>query len=154
MEMNKKNSSDKEQLASFAGKLFNDVWELLEKRSRTVEESEEMLNAAHTSLFYWKQIGKPKNFAAGYCQLSMVYSAVDEPDMALRFAQKCLRICERYELPESDFERSWAYEAIANAYAAKAKKLKPSVNGKKKPVEIEEIPEDEKHGKGIKDYYL
>ena len=151
--MEKKNSNDREQLISFAGKLFNDVWELLEKRSRTAEDNEVMLNSAHTSLFYWKQIGKPKNFAAGYYQLSMVYSAIEEPDLALRFAQKCLKIAERYELPESDFERSWAYDAISNAYATKAKKLKPSTNGKKEPVEIEE-PEEEKHGKGIKDYYL
>ena len=38
----------------FAKKVNGRVWELLEKEERTREEDDEMVHAAHTSLFHWE----------------------------------------------------------------------------------------------------
>jgi hypothetical protein len=116
--------TEREAQLKFAGDLFTDVWRLLEKKNRTEEEDDEMVNAAHASLHFWSQFGKPKNLATGQWQVSRVYSVLKRPEPALYHAKKCLEICEKNKIAENEFDIAWAYEAIAAAYAAKAQLVK------------------------------
>jgi len=43
----------KEEHKKFAVALFNLTWSLLDKKDRTREEDDKMLNAAHASRFHW-----------------------------------------------------------------------------------------------------
>lgn len=111
-----------------AAELYSDVWLLLEKKGRTKEEADAMITTAHASLYHWSKVGKPKNIATGHWQISRVYAVLKMPEQALYHAERCLAICEEFYIPDTDFERSWAYEAIAGAYAAKAQKAKEKLD--------------------------
>jgi ribosomal-protein-alanine N-acetyltransferase len=95
--------------------LFNLVWDLLDKSERTVEEQEQMVHAAHASLYHWGVIGTPLEFERGEWQISRVYAVLNRPEPALHHAKRCLDICQANEI--GDFDIAFAYEAMARASA-------------------------------------
>jgi DNA-binding transcriptional MerR regulator len=99
-----------------AADLFNRVWTLLEAPSRTPEQDDEMVHAAHASRFHWGEIGEPVNLARGEWQCSRVYSVLGRSEPALHHAQRCLDILQRSEVKE-DWDLPFAHEALARAYA-------------------------------------
>lgn len=101
-----------------AAECFNRTWDYLEKKNRSPDDDQIMLNLAHASRYHWSLIGKPWNFTTGDWQISRVYSALNQPDLALRFAKKALEISERNNLSERLVS---AYEGMARAYAVAEK---------------------------------
>ncbi len=97
-----------------AVELFNYVWSLLNNPSRTPEEDDKMVHAAHASRYHWGEIGKPIHFLVGEWQISRVYSVLQRPQPALYHAKRCLTLCEQNGI--GDFNLAYAYEAIARAY--------------------------------------
>lgn len=97
--------------------LFNKVWDLIEKKDRSPQETEWMINAAHASLYHWLQVGEPVNFARGEWQVSRVYSLCARSEPALHHAENSLRICREKTI--GDFDLAFAYEAVARAYMVK-----------------------------------
>jgi hypothetical protein len=95
--------------------LFNHVWSLLDKPSRTREEEDEMLHAAHASRYHWGQVGEAVNFARGEWQVSRVYAVLNRPEPALFHALRSLDICVEHKI--GDFDLAFAYEAVARACA-------------------------------------
>ncbi len=93
--------------------LFNKVWELIDKKDRSREECELMINAAHASLYHWMQAGTAVNFARGEWQVSRVYSLCNRAEPALHHAENSLRICQENNI--ADFDLAFAYEALARA---------------------------------------
>jgi hypothetical protein len=106
---------EREYHEKFAKDLFNLTWDLLDKEERTVDEEDKMVHAAHASRFHWGEIGTPLEFERGEWQISRVYSVLERPDSALYHGQRCLAIC--IENGIADFDLSFAYEALARAYA-------------------------------------
>jgi len=94
--------------------LFNKVWDLIDLKNRTEEETELMINTAHTSLYHWRQVGEPVDFARGEWQVSRVYSLAGRAEPALHHAVNSLRICQEHTI--GDFDLAFAYEAMARAY--------------------------------------
>ena len=74
-----------------------------------------MLNLAHASRYHWSLIGKPWNFTTGDWQISRVYAALNQPDLALSFAKKALETSQKHNLSERLIS---AYEGMARAHAA------------------------------------
>ncbi len=113
--MNKKELDDQniphEKLAK---NLFNQVWDLLEKENRTIEEDDKMVHAAHASRFHWGEIGSSITFERGEWQISRVYSTLSRPESAIYHAIRCLDICLKNGI--GDFDIAYAYEALARAY--------------------------------------
>ncbi|GAB4161343.1 MAG: hypothetical protein Kow00107_09130 [Planctomycetota bacterium] len=95
--------------------LFNKVWELMEKSDRTVEETDEMIHAAHASWYHWSKVGGPVNLARAEWQISRMYTVIGRPESALSHAERCLGICLAYSI--GDFDLAYAYEAVARAHA-------------------------------------
>jgi hypothetical protein len=95
--------------------LFNAVWSLLENTSRTVEDNDTMIHAAHASRYHWEQVGESVNLARGEWQVSRVYSVLARAEPALYHARRCLDICLENEI--GDFDLAYAYEALARAYS-------------------------------------
>jgi hypothetical protein len=93
---------------------FNKTWDYLDMKDRTPDDEASMLNMAHSSRYHWSFVGKARNFAIGDWQISRVYSALNQPDLALRFARASLETCQKNDL--SGLLVS-AYEGIARAYA-------------------------------------
>ena len=100
----------------FAVDCNNEVWGLLSKESRTMEEDENMIHAAHASHYHWGRIGKPINVQRGHWLISHVYAVLNMPDQALYHAKKCLALTEEHGFV--DFDLAYTYEAMARANAA------------------------------------
>jgi len=96
-----------------AVKLFNRVWELMDKPERSHEEVDEMIHSAHASRFHWGEIGTPLEFARGEWQISRVYSVLKRAEPALFHANRTLQLCLAYQI--GDFDLAFAYEAMARA---------------------------------------
>jgi len=101
----------------FAKSAFNSIWGLLEKPVRTPEEDQEMLLAAHASLYHWRQVGTAVHHQRGSWMLSRVYQALGKPDGALEWAQRCFQISEAHPSEMEDFDLAYAQEALARSYA-------------------------------------
>ena len=63
---------------------------------------------------HWSLIGKPWNFTTGDWQISRVYAALNQPDLALTFAKKALETSQKHNLSERLIS---AYEGMARAHA-------------------------------------
>jgi tetratricopeptide (TPR) repeat protein len=94
------------------------VWELLEKSKRSPEEDKEMLLAAMTSYYHWKQIGTAVNDQRGLWILSRVYIVLGQSQEALELAKKCQEVTESYPDEMKDFDLAFAQEGLARAYAS------------------------------------
>ena len=86
----------------------------MEKRGRSRGDDLMMLSLAHASRYHWGLVGTPLNKAVGDWQISRVYAALGEPELALRYAKMTLVACEENGLGEIV---PTAYEAVARAYA-------------------------------------
>jgi hypothetical protein len=108
---------DEDTQRTLAKRLFNRVWELLEIPSRSTDEDDEMVNAAHASRYHWGCVGGAKERAIGDWQISRVYSTVGRGEPAVHHARRCYDVV----VGAGDELESWllasAYEALARAYA-------------------------------------
>jgi len=95
--------------------LFNHVWTLLDLETRTPEQGDEMLHAAHASRHHWSEVGTAANLARGEWQCSRVYAVLGRAEPALYHARRCLAYCDQGEV--EDWDAPFAYEALARAYA-------------------------------------
>lgn len=107
--------TEKEAHRKFAIDLFNLVWSLMDKKDRTREEDDRMVDAAHASHFHWGEVGTPLEFERGEWQISRVYSVLKQPQQALYHAKRCLEVCQSNSI--KDFDIAFAYEAMARAHA-------------------------------------
>ena len=103
---------------NIAADCFNKTWDYLEQKNRSPDDDQIMLNLAHASRYHWSLIGKPWNFTTGDWQISRVYAALNQPDLALSFARKALEVSEKNSLSERLIS---AYEGMARAYAVAKK---------------------------------
>lgn len=97
----------------FAADCFNQTWELLDKENRSKDDDLLMIHTAHASRYHWEKIGEPVNFARGDWQISRVYAVLGFGVMSYKYAQRCLKWCEKEKL--SDFDWAFAYEGLARA---------------------------------------
>jgi hypothetical protein len=95
--------------------LFNHVWELMDRKDRTPEDDLEMVHAAHASRWHWGRVGTPLNRQRGEWQVSRVYAVLGRAEPALVHARSCLALTEQHDI--TDFDRGFAYEAMARAHA-------------------------------------
>ena len=117
MELDKKliNGITSEEHKKLGVNLFNQACDLIDQKVRSSEEDEMMINAAHASLYHWRQVGDAVNFARSEWQVSRVYSLCNRAEPALHHPANCLRICENNNI--GDFDLAFAYEALSRAMA-------------------------------------
>lgn len=100
---------------NFAIELNNLVWGLLSKLDRTSRENDEMINAAHASLYHWSKIGEAVNLQRGEWLISRVYAVLNRSEPAVYHANNCLELTKEHNL--IDFDLAFSYEGMARAYA-------------------------------------
>ena len=105
--------ADHRQLAV---ELYNHVWSLLRKETRTREEEDEMVDAAHASSYHWRRVGTAKNRVRSEWQISRAYAVAGRAEPALHHARRCVELAEAAE-DLDDFDVPYAYEALARAHA-------------------------------------
>lgn len=108
-------TNDKEQLnhRQVAVTLFNRTWELLDQESRSSAEEAEMLTAAFTSRYHWRQVGESLQFCISDWQVSRVAAVLGYPDLAAEYGRRSLETASRAHL--GPFYEGYAHEALARA---------------------------------------
>ena len=124
---------------------FNSVWNLMEKKDRTIDEDDKMIHMAHASRFHWGEIGTPVEFERGEWQISRMYTVLKRSEPALYHAKRCLEICKENNI--GDWDIAFAYEANARAYAVAGKKIECE-----KFIELAKKAGEQIKEKGDKDY--
>ncbi|MEL6342116.1 MAG: hypothetical protein AAFV53_03215 [Myxococcota bacterium] len=101
---------------TLARSLFNHTWTLIEKTDRSPMDQDEMINAAHASLYHWSVAGTTLHQARGHWQVSRVYAIIHRGEPSLYHAQRCISLCEAHGY--GDWDIAFAHEAAARAYVA------------------------------------
>lgn len=93
------------------------TWNLLGKKERTKQDNQRMIAFAFASQYHWYKSPKwkPENAQRGEWLISRVYSVLGSEEKALGHAKKCLDMTEKLGL--KNFNKAYAYEAMARAYA-------------------------------------
>lgn len=112
-----KSFTEAEAQRHFAGKLNNQVWELLEKPDRTRQDDELMVYAAHASCYHWLQAGTSLHHQRGEWMIARVYTVLGNAAAAQRHAARCLELTQEYADLMADFDVAFAYESMARANA-------------------------------------
>ena len=99
----------------FSADCFNKCWKYIEMKTRSKEDTENMLLLANASLWHWKQRKdcKPKNLSIAYWQLARVNSLAGDLALAKHYGYKCLDVSLVNEL--DPFFLGYAHEALADA---------------------------------------
>ena len=92
----------------------NSTWEMVEAE-RTPDHDEEMLRRACASTYHWARAARrtPANEARGAWLLAKVQLLAGQPQLSLRYADRCLDLCQQHGLV--DFDLAYAHEARARA---------------------------------------
>jgi hypothetical protein len=97
--------------------LFNRAWTLMEKSDRSPEENDELIHCAHASAYHWLRAGTAANRARSEWQCSRVHAVLGRAEAALHHARRCLEIVEANLGQMEEFDRPFAYEALARSFA-------------------------------------
>ena len=95
----------------------NSTWEMIEAE-RTPDNDEEMLRRAYASAYHWARAVRrgPANDARGAWLLAKVQLLVGQPELSLRYADRCMAVCLEHDL--ADFDLAYAHEARARGLKA------------------------------------
>lgn len=99
---------------------FNLAWTYLRRRSRSAEDTERMIDAAHASRHFWLEFGTPNHHAVSEWQLSRVYAVAGNAERSLHYARRCLAVCKANKI--GDWRLAYAHEALARAAIVGGKK--------------------------------
>jgi len=113
----------------FAIECNNQAWDLVEKLSRTADETQQMIHLAHASALHWQAVGTAVNRQRGENLLTTVYLAAGDAAAAVRHAERCLSLSVQNAKEESPFDRATALGCAAQAHtlagdAAQADRLR------------------------------
>jgi hypothetical protein len=101
----------------FAIKFNGETWDLLEKADRTREDDDLLVLSAFASLRHWLEAGTGVHHQRGEWLIARVYSVLGQSEGALYHARRCLELTEQHAGEMADFDRAYAYEAVARANA-------------------------------------
>ena len=113
----KETYTETEAQLHFAKSFNGKTWELLDKQARTQEEDELLVDYAHASLAHWRAAGTGVHLQRGMWMLARVNTVLGNPEMALKYAQRCLDLTEQHKNLLSDFDFAFAFECMARAQA-------------------------------------
>jgi len=101
----------------FAKTLNGKTWELLEKTKRSGEEDELMLYSAYASGFHWLMAGTGLHHQRAEWLIAHVASVLGLTESAIQHATRCFELTGGFMELMKDFDRAYAYEALARANA-------------------------------------
>ena len=99
-----------------ASQANNRAWTLAESTSRSAAEDEEMLQAAHAAMYFWKIVGDASNRAHAAQLVAHAYALLGLPNPAKHY----LKQSQPYflEQPSQPWEQAFAHAIAANVAAA------------------------------------
>ena len=100
----------------FAAQANNRAWRLSESLSRTSQEDQEMLQAAHTAMYFWNIVGNGGNQAHAALLLAHVYALLRLPNPARHYFAQSEPFFFDHEC--AAWEKACAYAVKASVAAA------------------------------------
>jgi hypothetical protein len=101
---------------AFAVECNNRAWQLADQATRTNEEDDELLNAAHAAALHWTAIGTPLHGARAKMLLAHAHAACGDGPLALRYARTSHDYFVSNDTP--DWEIAFSHAVMAHAAAA------------------------------------
>ena len=97
----------------------NSVWELLDGRSHTPDEADDLLQRAYAAAYHWRLAtgSTAVNQARAAWLVSRAHVVLGHGDVALHHAERCAEFTDRAAGDAADFDHGYAYEARARALA-------------------------------------
>ncbi|MDD2918306.1 hypothetical protein [Rhodoferax sp.] len=125
----------------FASQANNRAWALTEQLTRTPEEDQEMLDAAHASMHLWRPIGNDKNYRLGCLLLGQVHALLGNASYAIDYASSAfdyfeVQICEPWEM-------ALAHAVLANAAHCADDELRHALHYRAAQALIDALPDPE-----------
>lgn len=102
-----------------ASQANNRAWALSESSTRSPEEDEEMLQAAHAAMYFWKIVGAPNNRAHAAQLLAHVYAHLKLPNPAHHYLGQSQPFFMQGDC--EPWETALAHAVAANVAAAAGK---------------------------------
>ena len=102
----------------FAVELNNLAWDLVEAATRSPDEVERMIHAAHAACHHWLQVGSPLNHQRALCLLATAYAIAGRIESAVHYSALCLDLSDRNGETQSAFDRATAFGCSSVAAAA------------------------------------
>jgi hypothetical protein len=99
-----------------AAQANNRAWTLAESGTRTPEQDEEMLQAAHAAMHFWKIVGTPSHRAHAAQLLAHVYALLGLPRPARHYLQQSQPFF--LEQDSAPWEQAFAHAVASNVAAA------------------------------------
>ena len=99
-----------------ASQANNRAWALSESTARSPEEDEEMLQAAHAAMYFWKIVGTPNHRAHAAQLLAHVYALLKLPNPAHHYLGQSQPFFTRGDC--APWELALAHAVAANVAAA------------------------------------
>jgi len=95
----------------------NSAWELLDRTERTADDDEDLLRRAYAAAHHWSRAARrvPSNEARASWLQSRAWVVSGDGTQALRYADRCVAVCETNGL--ADFDLAYALEARARSLA-------------------------------------
>jgi hypothetical protein len=121
-----KTYTEQEAHRHFAASANGRVWGLLEKSDRTRAEDELMIYAAHASCYHWLQVGTGLHHQRAEWMIARTFAEIGVGDAALRHARRCQELTEQHADLMEDFDRAYAFEAMARANAVAGNRAEAS----------------------------
>jgi uncharacterized protein YndB with AHSA1/START domain len=97
----------------------NSVWELLDDRSHTADEADELLQRAYAAAYHWHRASGATvlNRARAAWLMSRSHAVLGHGDVALHHADQCAAFTAAAAQEAADFDHAYADEARARALA-------------------------------------
>jgi len=99
-----------------AAQANNQAWSLAESDARTPEQDEEMLQAAHAAMYFWKIVGDASHRAHAAQLVAHVYALLGLPRPARHYLQQSQPFF--LEQDSAPWEQAFAHAVAANVAAA------------------------------------
>jgi hypothetical protein len=101
----------------FAVEWNNLSWDYVEAASRTADQVEQMIHAAHGACLHWLAAGDLLNHLRAQCLLATAYVTAGYPESAVRHAEKCLTLSQQAGDTQTHFDRASTHGCAALAFA-------------------------------------
>ncbi|MEQ8785956.1 MAG: hypothetical protein RIC55_06640 [Pirellulaceae bacterium] len=105
----------------FAVEFNNRAWDLIEAESRTAQQEQDLIHAAHASTYHWRQIGTSLHYLRALTLLASAYNVVGDYSGGLRYANDALAMLAKDDLEDTPFDRAVTYACVARANAGLGK---------------------------------
>lgn len=100
----------------FASEANNEAWRRSEAASRSPDEDQAMVDAAHAAAYHWRAVGTEVQIARAVLLLAHVHALLGHGSVAMRHARTAFESITSRRSPE--WEVAFAHAVLANAASA------------------------------------